>query len=110
MECQQVLRSFDLLQLRRDRIAKSAHIVERNQSLIIEMPGLLDKMVILLRLVNYGPELADLIKYNTVAQTPLTSDIFQFSPIPGIGITITLTLTLTLTLTRTLTLTAYRDM
>lgn len=68
MECAHVLRSFDLLQLRRDRMAKFSNIVERNQCLVIEMPNLLEKLVLLLRIVNYGPELSKLVRNNIIAQ------------------------------------------
>jgi hypothetical protein len=78
MECSQVLRSFELLQLRRDRMARAANTVERNQSLIIEMPDMLHRLVTLLRIMNYGPDLHDLLRHNIVAQTPLTHELLSF--------------------------------
>jgi len=55
MEGSQVLRSLDLLQLRRDRMAKACTIVERNQCLMIQMPLFLDRMVCLMKVINYAP-------------------------------------------------------
>lgn len=83
MENAQVLRSLDLLQLRRDRMAKGTNIVERNQSLIVEMPRLLEKFIILFRVVNYGPELSKLVRHHIFAQAP--GDIYQYSPISSSG-------------------------
>jgi Protein of unknown function (DUF3689) len=75
----QVLRSLELLQLRRDRVAKSSNIVERNQCLIIDMPDLLNRFLTLLRVANYGPNLADLARHNINAQdSPGNADLFQF--------------------------------
>eukprot|EP01038_Epipyxis_sp_PR26KG_P014534 gene14534-19515_t len=80
MEGSHVLRSIELLQLRRNRMSKnSSGIVERNQSLIIEMPNMLSRLVQILRIINFGPDLADLISHNIVTHMPITSDIFQFA-------------------------------
>ena len=74
-----MLRSLELLQLRRDRVAKSSNIVERNQCLIIDMPDLLNRFLTLLRVANYGPNLADLARHNINAQdSPGNADLFQF--------------------------------
>ena len=74
-----MLRSLELLQLRRDRVAKSSNIVERNQCLIIDMPDLLKRFLILLRVANYGPNLADLARYNINAQdSPGNADLVTF--------------------------------
>ena len=79
MEGQHVLRSIDLLQLRRDRMAKANNIVERNQSLIIKMPGMLQKLVRMLIYVNYGPSLGDISRNNIVGQLNMNQgDVFQF--------------------------------
>ena len=73
------MRSLELLQLRRDRVAKSSNIVERNQCLIIDMPDLLNRFLTLLRVANYGPNLADLARHNINAQdSPGNADLFQF--------------------------------
>ena len=77
MECSQLLRSFELLQLRRDRMAKTNNIVEFNQSLIVEMPGLLNKFIILLKVMNFGPSISQLIQHNIVQAVSLTSDLLS---------------------------------
>lgn len=45
---------------------------------IIDAPGLLERLVQILRIVNWGPNLADMISHNIVSQTPITSDILTF--------------------------------
>ena len=77
MECTHVLRSMDLLQLRRDRMAKFSNVVERNQCLILQMPRMLEKMTLLLRIVNHGPPLSKLVRHN-IPQTP--TDLLQYVP------------------------------
>lgn len=42
------------------------------------MPDLLERLVQILRIVNFGPNLADLISHNIAAQMPITSDVLQF--------------------------------
>ena len=74
-----MLRSLELLQLRRDRVVKSSNIVERNQCLIIDMPDLLSRFLTLLRVANYGPNLADLARHNINSQdSPGNAGLFQF--------------------------------
>lgn len=74
-----MLRSLELLQLRRDRVVKSSNIVERNQCLIIDMPDLLNRFLTLLRVANYGPNLADLARHNINSQdSPGNAGLFQF--------------------------------
>jgi Trpc4-associated protein len=52
MEGTHVLSSLELLQLRRDRMAKASNIVERNQCLMIDMPNLLNRLLILMRYID----------------------------------------------------------
>jgi hypothetical protein len=79
MEGSQVLRSLELLQLRRDRMAKSSTTVERNQCLIIAMPDLLARLVTLMRVINYAPSVADLTRHNLMyAQDMLNAEMFHF--------------------------------
>jgi len=42
------------------------------------MPRFLSRLVQILRVVNFGPNLADLISHNIVTQMPITSDILTF--------------------------------
>jgi hypothetical protein len=72
------LRSLELLHLRKDRMMKSTVGVDRNQFVIIEMPGFLDKLVLILKIMNYGPTLNQITSHNISAQTPLASDIIHF--------------------------------
>jgi hypothetical protein len=82
MENSHVLRSYELLLLRRERMNKvSAMDIERNQCLIIEMPGLLKKLVALLKFANYGPTIADLLQNNFAMPNELTTEfIMHLSP------------------------------
>lgn len=82
MENSEILRSYELLLLRRERIHKlSALEIEKNQSLIIEMPGLLKKLVTLLKLTNYGPSISDLLQNNFAMPNELTTEfILHLSP------------------------------
>lgn len=45
------------------------------------MPQMLDRLIQMLRIINYGPTLAELISRNIVSQVPITSDILQFTSI-----------------------------
>ena len=65
-----VLRSIELLQLRRDRMSRNASTTEENLSLVIGMPHFLERMVQLIRLINYGPTLQDSIQYNMASSLP----------------------------------------
>ena len=51
-------------------MSKSGCIVERNQSLIIEMSEMLPRLIQLLRILNYGPNLCDMMKYNIISHPP----------------------------------------
>jgi hypothetical protein len=118
MEGAHNLHSTELLQLRRNRLARTCGgVVERNQSLvsdarqrartffarrffcpsyltcplpsitlllisyiaqIIEMPGMLGRLVHIMRVINFGPSLADMMSHNIVPQMPITSDVLAF--------------------------------
>jgi hypothetical protein len=77
MEGSHVLRSLELIQLRRDRMAKVNCIVERNQSLVIAMPEIISRLVQVLRIVNYGPGLTQLLQYNILAQNPIPMELLH---------------------------------
>mmetsp|Transcript_2530 Transcript_2530/g.3730 ORF Transcript_2530/g.3730 Transcript_2530/m.3730 type:complete len:1042 (+) Transcript_2530:199-3324(+) len=57
------LRSMELLQLRRDRVARPSYTVDTNQAILIGMPELLPRLVSLLRLMNHGPAVDQLASY-----------------------------------------------
>jgi hypothetical protein len=79
MEGSQVLRSFELLSLRRDRMNKVSSLdIEKNQSVIIEMPNLLPRLVSLLRLANYGPTISELIQHNFAMPATLSPEFLVF--------------------------------
>jgi hypothetical protein len=82
MENSQILRSYELLLLRRDRMNKFSVVdIERNQCLIIEMPGLLKKLVSLLKFANYGPSISELLQNNFAMPNELTTEfIMHLSP------------------------------
>lgn len=63
------LRSCDLLQLRRDRPARAARdaTVDMNQSIMIGDAQLLERLVTLLRVMNYGPPLKKSNPYHIMA-------------------------------------------
>jgi hypothetical protein len=41
------------------------------------MPGMLGRLIQLLRLVNYGPNLADYLRHNVMSQAPFATDILH---------------------------------
>lgn len=79
MESAKVLKSFELLQLRRDRLTR-AHVnaVELNQGLMIGMPNFLKRMVNLLRILNYGPTVTEYVRHNIAGTSPLSSDVLSY--------------------------------
>ena len=78
MEGSHVLGSLELLQLRKDRMDKLSNIVERNQSLIVSNPGMLQRLVQLLRIVNYGPSIAELGRQSPMQMPFNQVDIIQY--------------------------------
>ncbi|CAM9677454.1 unnamed protein product [Scytosiphon promiscuus] len=58
MESAHVLRSMELLQLRRDRVVRADSIIDKNQALILSAPSLLPRLMELLRVMNFNPSLA----------------------------------------------------
>ncbi len=57
MENCTVLHSMDLLQMRRNRVYSAGSAVDRNQAIILAVPGLLSRIAKLLELINFGPTL-----------------------------------------------------
>ncbi|CAM9848504.1 unnamed protein product, partial [Laminaria digitata] len=58
MESAHVLRSMELLQLRRDRVVRADSVIDKNQALILSAPNLLPRLMELLRVMNFNPPLA----------------------------------------------------
>jgi hypothetical protein len=72
------LRSIELLQLRRNRLARVSNLVEKNQSLILKLPNIFEKFTQILKILNHGPTLEELFS-RTVAQSPISqADILQY--------------------------------
>jgi hypothetical protein len=67
MESSKVLRSVEILQLRRDRMVCINPAIDRNQALLLGMPLLLGRLVKLLKVVNHGPPLLELSHTGMVA-------------------------------------------
>ena len=65
------LKSLDLIQLRRNKLSRPSYTVERNQSLILELPCLLPRLVSLLRIINFAPNLKELISHQIMVQVSL---------------------------------------
>ncbi len=55
MESSAVLHSMDLLQMRRNRVYSAGSAVDRNQAIILAVPGLLSRIAKLLQLITFGP-------------------------------------------------------
>ena len=80
MEGTHILRCHELLQLRRDRMAKANTVVERNQTIMLGCPFMLERYVQILRILNLSPQLADIIKNGIIgAQSPITGDVLTFT-------------------------------
>jgi hypothetical protein len=78
MEGSHTLKSYELLDLRRDRMSRMSTIVETNQTLMLEMPGFLNRIITLLRLVNYAPPLADIMSHRVMSQAAVSNDLLNF--------------------------------
>lgn len=80
MESANALRSIELLRVRRDRMTKVASsIIDRNQCLIIEMPDMIPRLVGLLKIINFGPTLTNILQRNvTTFGSPISAEFFSF--------------------------------
>lgn len=70
MESAKVLKSLDILQLRRDRMMGASSTIDRNQALILAVPDLLARLVQLLRVMNYSPPISALSHSHMAANMP----------------------------------------
>jgi hypothetical protein len=79
MESAKVVKSFELLQLRRDRLTR-AHVnaVELNQNLLIGAPNFLKRLVELLRILNFGPTVSEYVRHNIAGTSPLSADVLGY--------------------------------
>ncbi|CAM9273885.1 unnamed protein product, partial [Ectocarpus fasciculatus] len=79
MESSKVLKSFELLNLRKDRMTRASfNIVELNQSLVIGMPSMLHHLIVILQVLNYGPTVSEYVRHNVSGHVPLSSDILTY--------------------------------
>jgi hypothetical protein len=75
----QVLRSFELLALRRNRMCKrSSGDIDRNQSIVIAMPGFFKRLLTLLRIANHGPTVTELVNQDIQMPSALSAEFFMY--------------------------------
>lgn len=76
LESPAVLKSMELLQLRRDRAARAGRdeTVNMNQALLLGDLDLVKKLLKLLRVMNFGPPLARSMPYQVMAHFPFIAD------------------------------------
>ena len=61
-------------------MAKANTVVEKNQTIMLGFPKMLEKYVQILRILNFSPDLADVIKSGIIgAQSPITGDVLTFT-------------------------------
>ena len=70
-----VLRSIELLHLRRDRAARAGRdsTVDMNQAILIGDATLMEKLLVLLRVMNFAPPLTNSTSYHVMAHFPFIS-------------------------------------
>ena len=83
LESPSVLKSLELLQLRRDRAARAGRdaTVDMNQAIIIDDTTLLKRLLALLRIMNFGPPLSNGTAYHILTYFP-----FVAGTLPMIGL------------------------
>lgn len=62
MESSRLVKSMEILQLRRERMIRTSSVIDRNQALVINLPQILPRLVKLLKIMNWGPPLHQLIQ------------------------------------------------
>ncbi|GMH94544.1 hypothetical protein TrST_g12621 [Triparma strigata] len=73
MESSTALKSMSLLQLRRDRTSRGSTTIDKNQSVLLGMDDMLQRLVDLLKVLNYAPGLDRLTSYHVIAHVPSIS-------------------------------------
>ena len=76
MESPAVLKSVELLQLRRDRAARAGRdsAVDQNQAILLGDGDLVNRLLKLLRVMNYAPDLSRSLSYHVMAHFPWIAD------------------------------------
>ncbi|GMH76702.1 hypothetical protein TL16_g07168 [Triparma laevis f. inornata] len=75
MESSTALKSMSLLQLRRDRTSRGSTNIDKNQSVLLGMEEMLQRLVDLLKVLNYAPGLDRLTSYHVIAHVPSVSEL-----------------------------------
>lgn len=73
------MKSLELLQLRRDRMAHASPLIDRNQALILSIPDLFARLLLLLHTMNHAPALHELSMFHVTAQHHLVENITAFA-------------------------------
>lgn len=83
LESPSVLKSVDLLQIRRDRATRSGRdaTVDMNQAIIIGDDQLLERLLMLMRVMNFAPPLTNGVPYHIMAYFP-----FIAGTLPMVGL------------------------
>ena len=74
LESPSVLRSLELLQLRRNRATRRDPTVDMNQSLLLGDEVLLQRLVKLLAVMNYAPPIRQFTPYHVLSRYPFVAD------------------------------------
>ena len=76
LECPAVLKSIELLQLRRNRTVRSGYdsTVDLNQSILLGDEVIIRRLLALLRTMNYAPSISRLAHCNGMSLFPLVAD------------------------------------
>jgi hypothetical protein len=69
----------ELLQLRRNRMHRAGRTLESNQALVAAIPDFLEKLVILFKILNHGPDLVDLVRSNIMTQNTPQTEVVRHS-------------------------------
>lgn len=76
LESPAILKSLELLQLRRNRAVRASRdsTVDMNQSILLGDHQLIKRLLMLLRVMNFAPSLRRIAPYHVIAQYPLITD------------------------------------
>lgn len=79
MECPTVPQSVELLQLRRDRVVRAGQeaIVDQNQSIVLGDERIVARLLDLLRVMNFAPELSKSSSYHMMTHFPCVGDTLR---------------------------------
>eukprot|EP00520_Triparma_pacifica_P017630 CAMPEP_0118668016 /NCGR_PEP_ID=MMETSP0785-20121206/20114_1 /TAXON_ID=91992 /ORGANISM="Bolidomonas pacifica, Strain CCMP 1866" /LENGTH=1410 /DNA_ID=CAMNT_0006562547 /DNA_START=278 /DNA_END=4510 /DNA_ORIENTATION=- len=75
MESSTVLKSVELLQLRRDRQGRTASTIDRNQAAVLGMTDLIPRIVTLLKILNFCPPICQRGSFHIIGHVPSISEL-----------------------------------